>query len=336
MKNVMIGLSGGVDSAVSAFLLKKAGYNVAGATFILNEDFTDNSDAKKVANYLEIPYFEFDFRDIFQQYVIDNFIEEYKLGHTPNPCIQCNKFIKFPAFLEKAKENGFDYIATGHYARTDGKNIYKSKNWKKDQSYMLYNLDEDIISRILFPIEDLTKDEVRSIAEEAGIPVAHKTDSQDICFIPDGKTQDFILSKIGTMPDGNFVDGNGTILGKHKGIYNYTIGQHKGLGLSTKEPLYVKKIIPETNEVELSSNDELYTNKLIAKDFHWIHNIPDSPINVQCKIRYAQEPAPAIVGTFIRDDMALITFEQPQRAVTPGQSAVIYDGDMLLGGGIIK
>jgi len=332
---VMVGLSGGVDSAAAAYLLKEQGYEVAGATFRMFDEWDGAKDAKAVAEHLGIPHYIFDFREIFKKEVLDNFTEEYKKGRTPNPCVRCNKFIKFPAFFEKAQELGYDLISTGHYARTDGENIFRAKNLAKDQSYMMYNIDKELIPHLRFPLADLSKDEIRAIAEKAGIPVAHKADSQDICFIPDGDTQGYIERVIGEMPHGKFVDESGKCLGEHKGICRYTIGQRKGLGLSLHAPLYVGKIDPDANEVILVDNESLFKKRLIVKDFHWINGAPDFPIAVSCKIRYAHNPAPALASTYMYDDHALILFEEPQRAVTPGQSAVIYDGDKLLGGGII-
>lgn len=337
MSRIMVGLSGGVDSAVAAYLLKEQGYDVAGATFrMIDEGWDGAKDAKAVADFLGIPHYIFDFRDIFKEKVLDNFVEEYRLGRTPNPCVRCNKFIKFPAFLEKAEELGYDLISTGHYARTDGENIYRAKNLAKDQSYVMYNLTKELIPHIRFPLAEMSKDEIREIARRAGISVANKPDSQDICFIPDGDTQGYIEQKIGEMPAGDFVDSVGNVLGKHRGICRYTIGQRKGLGLSLPSPLYVGKIDPEENKITLVENGDLFVNRLIVKDFNWIDGAPDMPLNVTCKIRYAQNAAPAVAGTFMRDDMAVIVFNEPQRAVTPGQSAVIYDGERLLGGGIIK
>lgn len=336
MNKVMVGLSGGVDSAVAAYLLREQGYDVAGATFRMTDEWDEAADAKAVADFLEIPHYVFDFRNIFKEKVLDNFLSEYRLGRTPNPCVRCNRFIKFPAFLEKAQELGYDIIATGHYARTDGENVYRAKNLAKDQSYMLYNLTKELIPHIRFPLGEMSKDEIRAIAAREGIPVAHKPDSQDICFIPDGDTQGYIEREIGEMPEGNFVDAEGNVLGKHRGICRYTVGQRKGLGLSLPEPLYVGKIDPDANEILLVKDGELFTRRLIAKNFNWIDGVPEGPMNVTCKIRYAHDASPAIAGTFMRDDMAVIVFDTPQRAVTPGQSVVIYDGDRLLGGGVIK
>ncbi|MBR2042127.1 MAG: tRNA 2-thiouridine(34) synthase MnmA [Oscillospiraceae bacterium] len=332
---VMVGLSGGVDSAAAAYLLKEQGYEVAGATFRLLDEWDEAKDAKAVAEHLGIPHYVFDFREIFKREVIDNFAEEYKNGRTPNPCVRCNKFIKFPAFYEKAKELGYDLISTGHYARTDGENIFRAKNLAKDQSYMMYNIEKELIPHLRFPLADLSKEEIREIAAKAGIPVANKPDSQDICFIPDGDTRGYIEREIGEMPHGKFVDENGKILGEHKGICNYTIGQRKGLGLSLKESLYVGKIDPEANEVLLVKNESLFKKRVMVRDFHWINGAPDMPIPVTCKIRYGHNAAPALASTCIYDDKALILFDEPQRAVTAGQSAVIYDGEKLLGGGVI-
>lgn len=334
-EKIMVGLSGGVDSAVAAFLLKEQGYTVAGATFRMDDDWDGAADAAAVAAYIGIPHYIFDFRDIFKEKVLNNFIDEYKAGKTPNPCVRCNKFIKFPAFFEKAQELGYDLISTGHYARTDGENIFRAKNLAKDQSYVMYNIDKDMIPHIRFPLADMSKDEIREIARNAGIPVAEKPDSQDICFIPDGDTGGYLCKHIGEMPHGNFVDISGTRLGEHKGIFHYTVGQRKGLGLSLPKPLYVGKIDAQRNEVVLVENNELFAKRVVAKDFHWINGAPDMPIRVQCKIRYAQSAAPATAFTFGNADKALITFDEPQRAPAPGQSAVIYDGDKLLGGGVI-
>lgn len=336
MKKVMVALSGGVDSAVAAYLLRKNGYDVAGATFRMTDDWDGGKDAEAVANHLGIPFHVFDFRELFREKVLDDFREEYRRGRTPNPCVQCNKYIKFPAFFGKAQELGYDYISTGHYVRCDGESLYRARDEHKDQSYMLYNLTKDIISHLVFPLSDMTKDEVREVAREAGIPVAEKADSQDICFIPDGDTQGYLEREIGTMPEGDFVSPDGKKLGRHRGIYRYTIGQHKGLGLPTADPLYVGKLDPDDNTVTLVSNDELFSTRLVADDFNWIEGLPKQPIFVGCKVRYAAKPAPALACTFIREDMAIINFDEPQRAVTPGQSVVIYDGDKLLGGGIIK
>lgn len=331
----MVGLSGGVDSAVAAYLLKEQGYEVAGATFRLFDEWDEAKDAAAVAKVLGIPHYIFDFREIFRKEVLGNFTEEYKKGRTPNPCVRCNRFIKFPAFYEKARELGYDLISTGHYARTDGENIFRAKDHAKDQSYMMYNIEKDMIPKLRFPLAEYSKEEIRAIAEKAGLPVFSKPDSQDICFIPDGDTRGYIAREIGEMPHGKFVDEEGKCLGEHIGICCYTIGQRKGLGLALPKPLYVGKINADSNEVVLVENEALFKKRLSAGEFHWINGAPDFPIPVTCKIRYAHEPAPALASTYMYDDRALILFDEPQRAVTPGQSAVIYDGEKLLGGGII-
>lgn len=332
---IMVGLSGGVDSAVAAYLLKEQGYEVAGATFRMEDALDGAADAKAVADYLGIPHYIFDFREIFKEKVLDNFEEEYRAGRTPNPCVRCNKFIKFPAFLEKAQELGYDLISTGHYAKTDGKNIFRAQNHAKDQSYVMYNIQKDMIPHIRFPLADMSKDEIREIARKAGIPVAEKSDSQDICFIPDGDTGSYLCRHIGEMPRGKFVDAAGKCLGEHKGIYHYTVGQRKGLGLSLPAPLFVGKIDAEKNEIVLVKNEELFSKRVMAREFNWINGAPDMPVRVMCKIRYAQAAAPATAFTFGNPDRVLITFDEPQRAAAPGQSAVIYDGEKLVGGGII-
>lgn len=332
---IMVGLSGGVDSAVAAYLLKEQGYEVAGATFRMEDAWDGAADAKAVADYLGIPHYIFDFREIFKEKVLDNFEEEYRAGRTPNPCVRCNKFIKFPAFLGKAQELGYDFISTGHYAKTDGKNIFRAQNHAKDQSYVMYNIQKDMIPHIRFPLADMSKDEIREIARKAGIPVAEKPDSQDICFIPDGDTGSYLCRHIGEMPRGKFVDAAGKCLGEHKGIYHYTVGQRKGLGLSLPAPLFVGKIDAEKNEIVLVKNEELFSKRVMAREFNWINGAPDMPVRIMCKIRYAQATAPATAFTIGNPDRVLITFDEPQRAAAPGQSAVIYDGEKLVGGGII-
>ena len=332
---IMVGLSGGVDSAVAAYLLKEQGYKVAGATFRMEDIWDGAADAKAVADYLGIPHYIFDFREIFKEKVLDNFEEEYRAGRTPNPCVRCNKFIKFPAFLEKAQELGYNLISTGHYAKTDGKNIFRAQNHAKDQSYVMDNIQQDMIPHSRFPLADMSKDEIRESARKAGIPVAEKPDSQDICFIPDGDTGSYLCRHIGEMPRGKFVDAAGKCLGEHKGIYHYTVGQRKGLGLSLPAPLFVGKIDAEKNEIVLVKNEELFSKRVMAREFNWINGAPDMPVRVMCKIRYAQAAAPATAFTFGNPDRVLITFDEPQRAAAPGQSAVIYDGEKLVGGGII-
>ena len=335
----MVGMSGGVDSAAAALILLKQGYDVAGATFRMSE--TDEkwdgaADAVAVAAKLGIPQYVFDFRELFDRFVRRNFLDEYLRGRTPNPCVACNRNIKFPAFLARAQELGYDAIATGHYARTDGNGLFRSANHKKDQSYVLYNLTSDMLGHVLFPLEDRDKGEIRAMAEDEGLPVAHKPDSQDICFIPDGDTAGYLDANTGELPPGDFVDESGKMLGRHRGITHYTIGQRKGLGLSLPEPMFVGRIDADRNEVVLVRGEELFTSELTAENFNWIAGeAPQNLGGLACKIRYAHVPASCsaceLPGGGVR-----ITFDRPQRAVTGGQSAVLYDGERVLGGGIIR
>lgn len=335
---VMIAMSGGVDSSVSALLLKNQGWEIEGATFLLSEGdmgFAAAEDAKKVAEFLGIPHHVFDFRELFAQEVVGNFLSEYEAGRTPNPCVRCNRFIKFPAFLAEAEKLGCEKIATGHYARIAEGKLFRAAALEKDQSYVLYNLTQELLSHIIFPLGERTKAEVRQIAAEAGIPVAEKPDSQDICFIPDGDTGGFLARHGCGSEPGDYMAEDGTILGRHKGVAHYTIGQRKGLGLSLPEPLYVGGIDPESRRILLVKNEELFDRELLAGDFHWISGCaPEKPLRVQCKIRYAHKAseacAEALPGGAVR-----IVFLSPQRAVTRGQSAVLYRGDEVLGGGVI-
>ena len=335
---VMVAMSGGVDSAVSALLLKNQGFEVEGATFLLSggeAGFAAVEDAKKVAEFLGVPHHVFDFRELFAEKVLGDFLSEYEEGKTPNPCVRCNRYVKFPAFLTEAEKLGCEKIATGHYARVAEGKLFRAAVLEKDQSYVLYNLTQELLPRIIFPLGELSKTEVRRIAEEAGIPVAKKPDSEDICFIPDGDTGGFLARcGCGSEP-GDFVAGDGTVLGRHKGVAHYTIGQRKGLGLSLPEPLYVGSIDPESRKVLLVKNEELFVRELLAGGFHWISgHAPEGPLSVQCKIRYAHKPAEALAEA-LPDGAVRVTYLAPQRAVTKGQSAVLYRGDEVLGGGVI-
>ena len=285
----------------------------------------------------------FDNRQEFRETVIENFINEYANGRTPNPCVVCNKFLKFGAFLAKAREMGFDYIATGHYAKvvyneeTKRYNLIKSSIEKKDQSYFLYNMTQDILSHMLFPLADFEdKNEVRFLAEKAGIQVAKKPDSQEICFIPDNDHTNFILKEIPDLKKGKIVDKAGNVKGEHSGIIKYTIGQRKGLGISNPTPLFVIKIDTAKNEVVVGGEEDLYSNELIAKDFNLI-SFDTLPKDFKCtaKIRYAAKAVACVVNE-CDDKKVKVTFETPQRAITSGQSVVLYDGDIVIGGGIIE
>ncbi len=335
---VMVAMSGGVDSAVSALLLKNQGFEVEGATFLLGEGeagLAAVEDAKKVADFLGVPHRVFDFRELFAEKVLGDFLSEYGAGRTPNPCVRCNRYIKFPAFLAEAEKLGCEKIATGHYARVAEGKLFRATALEKDQSYVLYSLTRELISHIIFPLGELAKTEVRQIAAEAGIPAAKKPDSEDICFIPDGDTGGFLARHGCGSEPGDFVARDGAVLGRHKGVAHYTIGQRKGLGLALPEPLYVGSIDPESRNILLVKNGELFVRELLAGAFHWISGLaPEGKISVQCKIRYAHKPAEALAEA-LPDGTVRVGFLAPQRAVTRGQSAVLYRGDEVLGGGVI-
>ncbi|MBE6771983.1 MAG: tRNA 2-thiouridine(34) synthase MnmA [Ruminococcaceae bacterium] len=342
MKKIAVGLSGGVDSSAAAHILLEKGYDVMGIILRLkpeNAADSDIADAQRVADKLGIELRVLDRRDFFKKSVIDPFVAEYLAARTPNPCIECNYAIKFGAMLNYALENGCDGIATGHYARIEksgGRYLLKRSESAKDQSYFLYRLSQFQLSHSIFPLEGMEKSFIRDKAEAAGIHVAEKRDSQEICFVPN---DDYIsyLSSLGiTSPKGDFVDKQGNILGEHNGIINYTIGQRKGLGAFGK-PMFVTGISAEDNTVTIGENGSQYSQKLVADRMNWIafDNL-DEPIRAEVKIRFRAKEQPALV-TPNADGTVTVVFDEPQRSVTPGQSAVIYDGNTVLGGGrIIK
>ena len=339
-KTVFVALSGGVDSAAAAILLSARGYNVRGVTLRLkpqNLADKDIEDAQAVADSLGIPLDVLDMRDEFKK-ITDYFCREYLEGRTPNPCVFCNPTIKLGLLLDYVKAQGGDLLATGHYANIikDENGIYSIKRnpSSKDQSYFLCRLNQDILSRVIFPIADMPKDEIRALALSHNIPVAEKKDSQEVCFIPDNDYISFIDREFKPVAKpGDFISPDGEKLGTHSGIYKYTIGQRKGLGAFGK-PMYVLSINPESNTVTIGDNDMLFKSKIFADDLSFTSgNTPKSPFNCQVKIRCAARPADALVT--IDGDKAIIEFENPQRAAAPGQTAVFYKDDILLGGGTI-
>ena len=356
-KRVMIGMSGGVDSSVAAYLLKKQGYEVIGVTMKLWQDdeeydLIENDggccslaaveDARAVADKIGIPFYVLNFKDVFKEKVIDYFIDEYLQGRTPNPCIACNKHIKFDDLYRRAMALGCDYVATGHYAKIEkdeetGRHLLvKSVTDKKDQTYALYNLTKEQLEHTLLPIGDYEKDRVREIAKEMGMDVYNKPDSQEICFVKDNDYANYVKRHSKKrIKEGNFVDTKGNVLGKHKGIIYYTIGQRKGLGIAFGKPMFVLDINPETNEVVLGSNDDLFSRELIATDVNLITvDEITEPIRVEAKIRYSAKPALATVYNNGENSIRIV-FDEPQRAITKGQSVVMYQGDKVVGGGII-
>ncbi len=338
-----MGMSGGVDSSVTAEILKKSGYCVTGVTLKLcSQNAKENSDdAAAVCKKMGIGHINLDLSEGFNRYVIENFINEYKLGNTPNPCIECNKHIKFGKMLDFALENGFDKIATGHYARVkrndDGRFLLcKAKDSSKDQSYVLYNLTQRELSHLLFPLGDKTKAQVRKIAEENSFASADRPDSQDICFVPDGDYAAFIEMKTGeASQNGDYIDVNGKVLGEHKGVISYTLGQRKGLGIALGKPQFVIDKNPITNQVVLGDEALLFKKTVIADKVNLISidNL-EGEMEVTAKLRYRHNPARAVLSP-IGDGKIKITFEEAQRAPSPGQAAVFYNGEIVVGGGTI-
>ncbi len=354
-KSAIIAMSGGVDSSVAAFLMKERGFDCIGATMKLfyNEDIgvsrentccslEDVQDAQSVCWKIGIPYYVFNFSDRFRQDVIDRFIAAYENGLTPNPCIDCNRYLKFDKLYLRARELDRNYVVTGHYARIDrdpcsGRFLLKKGiDPSKDQSYVLYAMTQDQLAHTLFPLGGMTKEETRAVAEAQGFINARKHDSQDICFVQSGSYADFIESQTGkSYPPGSFVDLSGKVLGRHRGIIHYTIGQRKGLGIALGEPMYVTAIDPAANTVTLARNEDLFTRELLVRDINLISvDALSAPLHVKAKIRYRQTEQPAVL-TQLDEDTIRVVFDQPQRAVTKGQAAVFYDGDTVVGGGTI-
>ena len=355
-KKVVVGMSGGVDSSVAAYLLKEQGYDVIGVTMQIWQDETEAvkeenggccglsavDDARRVAETLGIPYYVMNFKKEFKCHVMDYFVAEYLRGHTPNPCIACNRYVKWEALLKRSLDIGADYIATGHYARIDrlpnGRfAIRNSVTAAKDQTYALYNLTQEQLSHTLMPVGDYTKDEIRAIAEKAGLPVAHKPDSQEICFVTDNDYAGFIDREAGSAVPGpgNFVTADGKILGQHKGITHYTIGQRRGLELPMGERVFVTAIRPETNEVVIGKNEDIFTDAVLCDrvNFMAVEDLKE-PVRVKAKIRYNHAGEFCMIEK-LSDGKVKCTFERAVRAATPGQAVVFYDGEYVLGGGTI-
>ncbi len=354
-KRVMVAMSGGVDSSVAAAILLEAGYETSGATLKLTNQTScdintrgrtccsleDIEDARSVALNLDIDYLVLNHTQDFQTQVIDRFVNAYKNGYTPNPCIDCNRYIKFASFFEQADLLGFDYLATGHYARvkydeeTGRHLLMKGRDSHKDQSYVLYSLTQDQLAHTLFPLGDYDKPEIREIADRLEFVNSNKPDSQDICFVPDGNYRHFLEEEGVVVAEGDFVDKDGNVLGRHKGIEAYTVGQRRGLGIQSERPLFVLAKSVEDNTVTLGYEEELFVSGLVAHDINWI-SIPEltGEIRVSAKIRYSHREVMATVRP-LEDGYVEVLFDEPQKAVTPGQATVFYHGDVVVGGGTI-
>lgn len=343
---IMVAMSGGVDSSVAALLLREQGADLVGMTMCLGVADAPGThptccgpeavrDARRVCDQLDIPHYVMDYAELLQKHVIDRFVDEYRHGRTPNPCILCNRYLKFGSLLQKARGMGYDAVATGHYARivqeADGWSLHTGHDPDKDQSYFLYGIRRDALPLIRLPVGGFDKGAIRSRAREAGLVVANKEESQDICFIPGGDYRDFLASRVENTP-GQFVAVDGTVLGTHRGIANYTIGQRKGLGVAAGRPLYVVAVRPDTNTVVLGDREDLACRTLTARQLNLLcDSLPD---RAAAMIRYSHPAQPC--SLHLEGDRLEITFDEPQEAVTPGQSVVVYEGDRVLGGGIIE
>ena len=340
-ERVVVAMSGGVDSSLAAALLKKDGYDVIGATMQLRpaDELAGEQmeSARRVAHKLGIPHHAVNFGDVFGRHVINYFCQEYSLGRTPNPCIRCNQYIKFDALLKRAKELGAHFLATGHYARIehsgDGYRLLKGVDRIKDQSYFLYTLGQNVLQSLILPIGNLHKEKVRRMVAELDLPTT-RNESQDICFIPDNDYRSFIARHVPLKP-GEIIDTEGNLLGKHHGLAQYTVGQRQGLGLSSNTRLYVLKLDAANNRLIVGTEDQLFTSTLFATDLSWVSGeAPTDTTSMTAKVRYKSPEVPLTL--YLNDGVARVDFHQPQRAISPGQSVVFYQGDAVLGGGVIE
>ena len=347
-KVIAVAMSGGVDSSLTAAMLLKQGYKVFGITLWLwvsgspyDEVPLAVTDAKKMCDFLGIEHHVIDARDVFYENVVDYFVKEYAYGRTPNPCVFCNKNIKFDLMLNRALELGATHMVTGHYAQVNYNEetglyeLHKGIDPTKDQSYVMYNMNQRILSHLMFPLGGQCKTETRKLAAEYDLPVAKKPDSVDICFLPHGNYQKLVVEEMKAKPkSGNIVTEDGEVLGKHNGLFNYTIGQRKGLGIAYKHPLYVIGFNGDRNEVIVGPNERLFTNRMICKFYNFLDDTIHKELKAEGKIRYAANPSPC-TARILDDDTMEVIFEEPQRAITPGQSVAFYNGTQLLGGAVI-